>query len=125
MNEIDLLHNLKQLKRITPREEFSRQLRQTIVAPEPTFSPLFRIFSWPVVAPALIAVFALAVVFVQLYTAHQQQSRVLSGLNNEDILSELASSGDINIYLNEIAYYDRADQKISTALAEASGDGID
>jgi hypothetical protein len=123
MDEHKILENLKQLSHISPRDEFRQGLKRTLLAttalPEAPLvrRRIFGIEIFPLVPLATAAVLVLTVV-LSLNTGPEAQ--VFAGLNNEEILSELVSSSDINISLNEFSSYNDADQKINVALKEAS-----
>ena len=123
MDEHKILENLKQLSCISPRNEFRQGLKRTLLAttalPEAPLvrRRIFGIEIFPLVPLAAAAVLVLTVVF-SLNT--QPEAQAFAGLNNEEILSELVSSSDINISLNEFSSYNDADQKINVALKEAS-----
>ena len=119
MKENEIIQSLKSLRSIEPREEFSRSLRHTLFttekhvplpAPATPHATLFRF--------SLALTFATIMLFVGLQIFPADSSPQLSGLDNEEILNEMVSSGDINIYLNEISYHDEANQAITFALNE-------
>lgn len=122
MHEKELLEHMKRFKRIVPRQDFVYTLKQELLSlPMLTKIPAATPRSWGAfrLAVSFGAAILVIAVWVGLY-GELRHTENLAGFNNKEILSELASSGDINIYINEIEYYDEAHKTIDVALNEIS-----